>query len=132
MAVVLDIASRQYTPRTIEQSRNIPAAVKRLRFAFSRESWPAGPCGSLEIFYPNGDPGPSITFDGGDLWTDQFGKRISPVRIPGVLDILTTESYVDFGWQNPETGVIDLPSGLYLFRATILQTLTTRVLVERF
>ena len=131
MTIVMSIPSQQYTPRTITQQRNIPASVKRLRFSLTRESWPPGAVGSIGCKYPDGTDGPSITFDGGDLYTDAQGKRVSTEQ-SAATPFLMTESYFDFGWTDPQTGVVDLPAGLYTFKAQILQTITTAFTVERF
>lgn len=132
MTVVMSIPSQQYTPRTIEQQRNIPASVKRLRFTMTREGWPAGPIGGLSVTMPDGSPGGGATFDGGPLFTDAGGKRLSTVAVPGVIDIPVAVADFEFSWYNPQTGILDLPAGQYTFTANILQTITTAFTVERF
>jgi len=126
MAVVLSIPSQQYTPRTITSTPNIPAGVKRLRIGLTREDWPPGPIGSITVTMPNGDGAGGITFEGGPLFTDAGGKRLSPVAIPGVLEIPLAETYFEF------RHTADMPVGQYTFTATILQTMRTALTIERF
>lgn len=115
--------------------------------------------GKIYVTYPDGSPGPGSTFAGGNLYRQGAnGKRVAPMLVPagfrfdyaafeadGVTmqliedptstipyDTLVTEEYFEFSWFNPQTGIEDLPKGVYTFQGDCFVALTTAIKAERF
>jgi hypothetical protein len=116
MAVVLSVASRQYSPRTIALSPAIPAQanVKRVRIALTRENWPVSDVVSIAVTYPNGDPLGSVGFAGGAALNRDGTPR--------------TVSYFDIVGIDGD----DLTPGNYEVDIVISQTMKTAATVEWF
>ncbi len=119
MTVMQSIPSQQYTPQTLNFNPTLPAGTTTVRITLTRESWPAGDVGSLEIDFPNGTLARKTTFQGG-TFTDFRGNAV-------------TKQSLDLQGEYDDSGVRQfLPAGQYPIKVSILQTLNTSVLVERF
>jgi hypothetical protein len=120
VTVIVSIPSQQYTPRTLNLSPAIPAGTKRLVVTLTREAWPEGPVGSINVNFPDGTYAGGVTMDGGEHAPNRFTG--APSTTSGVKII-----------GNSLNGVAqDLPAGNYAVSVVLLQTITTSVLAERF
>lgn len=111
--VVLSVTSRQYTPRNISLTPNIPAGVKEITASLSRESWPAGDVVKIEFLSPDGQPMSSATFAGG-VATQRNGV------------VRTADAFTVRGVDGA-----DIAPGVYTVNVTVLQTMRTAVTVTR-
>lgn len=127
MTIFLQRASQQYAARQNPYvvSGSIPAGktVYAIKLTLTREAWPAGPCGSATLTFPDGSTA-LVSFSGGDIPTrDGTGTLAASSAI----------------WYPPKTTdeqgnvtVAPFPTGAYSMSFQVLQTLTTAVTLEYF
>ncbi len=97
---------------------SVSTGIKRLSVTLTREAWPEGPVGSINIKFPDGSFAGGTSFNGGQqLAFNGTVQQTSGLQING---------------QSNGGVVADLPSGQYAVALEVLQTLTTAVLVESF
>ena len=122
MTIVISRASQQYAARQNPYSANatVPAGatVNRVKVTLTRESWPAGPVGSVTLNFPDGTTA-GFSFNGGDI-PNRDGT--------GTL----AASSCEFSRQDSNGIYVPFPVGSYSIDFKVLQTLTTAVTVERF
>lgn len=127
MAVVLSLASRQYTPRTIARSFSVPAGTMRLVLSLTREGWPAGHVGQIKLTLPDGRPGEECAFEGGDILSKDRQTVLAASHM------VVEESAM---LEQPDGPRIEVPIpiqvGTYRADIVINQTVTTAVRIERF
>lgn len=116
MAILASVASKPYTPQVSSVPFTVAANATQILVTFTHPNtlavWPAGPLVQIDIDWGNGSTGTFQT--GGGVFTEKDGT-------PTVGNIITT-----MGTSKPP----GVTSGTA--RITVLQTLTTAVLVESF
>ncbi|SRR5258706_1288403 len=118
MAIFLQRAEQAYLarPQPYSVTGTIPdgTPVASIKVTLTRVAWPAGPVGSCELVYPDGNTS-GFAFSG--------GVTINPRT--GLVDPLSSCQF-----YAPEGQTF--PVGDYTLNFTVLQTVTTALKIERF